>query len=991
MALAAHDVLAGPIVRRVEPDLVSVWIALRKPAAVRLELYRGLGPPDRGDDRIPATPIPPRSPTLGSHTLHVGKELHIAVAIMVPLAPERLEWGQRFAYDLRITEEGSTRVQGFAELGLLRDGTIEGLDGRQHPHLALGYVPDDLPSFVLPPLDPLDLRFAHGSCRLQTAVGKDTMPELDGLIGDHRAGAERLQMLFLTGDQIYADEVGVEMGRILSDVAAGLIAGRDEQKKPLLTFETITVQLDRVNEPAGRDFPVDRLHFPMGRRTHLLRTRDRRFRRPEDPLPGFTSDNMSTHALSIGEYCALYLSMWSNVQWPDLQPLLTERGARVSEYRERLRDLRGRIRDLPPTDKKIPDAVRDRIVYYDAWRLLPEEGRKIDAFLTAEDRDAIWNDGGAAEWRTFWESVEPLHKDSPPTQVAPIPPGMDADQIAHRRKLALALTPSWFAGVKHLGVNIEDSEDAAILSDDVRDRLHRMQWFYEGLPRVRRALANVATYMIFDDHEVTDDWNLNIEKAKSLRENPLSRCIARNALIAYTLFQGWGNDPREFAREGSIANKVLKEIAGLFFDDDVPRTTGPRQPATDELEKFFDLRPLVFDPTPNAERMRWDYRYEGSGFEILALDTRTWRSFEREADVSVGEPFTELANAALMSTEAMQLQIPPDPPPGVGAIPDPASGGFAIVLSPAPVLGFPPVESLFQPILNIHDMVRLPPTGTFAKWIEAYENIGRANRDPEPWGFVPRAFEALLARLRNRRRVIFLSGDVHYGCTLHLSYWARHQEALTTSRFIQLTASAFLKEQEITTTEYFSMDLAQQLGHALAKEVERFGWAKGITGSPQAANPVEPPPGGEFNARVKYLMSIDPILLPPQAVPDRQFIRLPEWSWRMRLAGDERPDAVRLEELNPPQLLPPSAGLANMTKSVADRHRWQAEHAPDRRWLWFANFGVVDFVVEEGVAVLQHALYTFDLAGEQAAAKPYSIAKVPLDVPPEELPPEVAP
>ena len=30
-----------------------------------------------------------------------------------------------------------------------------------------------------------------------------------------------------------------------------------------------------------------------------------------------------------------------------------------------------------------------------------------------------------------------------------------------------------------------------------------------GVPRVARALANCATYMIFDDHDVTDDWNLN--------------------------------------------------------------------------------------------------------------------------------------------------------------------------------------------------------------------------------------------------------------------------------------------------------------------------------------------------------------------------------------------------------------------------------------------------------------------------------------------------
>jgi hypothetical protein len=40
--LQAADILAGPILRRVEHDLVSVWIALMKPATVEIEVFRGL-------------------------------------------------------------------------------------------------------------------------------------------------------------------------------------------------------------------------------------------------------------------------------------------------------------------------------------------------------------------------------------------------------------------------------------------------------------------------------------------------------------------------------------------------------------------------------------------------------------------------------------------------------------------------------------------------------------------------------------------------------------------------------------------------------------------------------------------------------------------------------------------------------------------------------------------------------------------------------------
>ncbi|HEY3062055.1 MAG TPA: hypothetical protein VGL99_24010 [Chloroflexota bacterium] len=35
-------VLAGPTVRRVEPKLASVWVALKQPATIRLEIWHGL-------------------------------------------------------------------------------------------------------------------------------------------------------------------------------------------------------------------------------------------------------------------------------------------------------------------------------------------------------------------------------------------------------------------------------------------------------------------------------------------------------------------------------------------------------------------------------------------------------------------------------------------------------------------------------------------------------------------------------------------------------------------------------------------------------------------------------------------------------------------------------------------------------------------------------------------------------------------------------------
>jgi phosphodiesterase/alkaline phosphatase D-like protein len=57
-------------------------------------------------------------------------------------------------------------------------------------------------------------------------------------------------------------------------------------------------------------------------------------------------------------------------------------------------------------------------------------------------------------------------------------------------------------------------------------------------------LANVPTYMIFDDHDVTDDWNLTARWRHRVHASPAGRRIVANALAAYWAFQGWGNDPR---------------------------------------------------------------------------------------------------------------------------------------------------------------------------------------------------------------------------------------------------------------------------------------------------------------------------------------------------------------------------------------------------------------------------------------------------------------
>jgi hypothetical protein len=118
-----------------------------------------------------------------------------------------------------------------------------------------------------------------------------------------------------------------------------------------------------------------------------------------------------------------------------------------------------------------------------------------------------------------------------------------------------------------------------------------------ALPAVRRVLANVPTYMIFDDHDVTDDWNLTREWRDQVWRSPGGRRVVANALAAYWAFQGWGNAPESFD------DQLLEVIAN-----------GPG-------DERFDRKLWSFD--------RWSYSVPADP-PMLVLDTRTQRAFDSD-------------------------------------------------------------------------------------------------------------------------------------------------------------------------------------------------------------------------------------------------------------------------------------------------------------------------------------------------------------------------
>src|SRR4051812_12614677 len=95
---------------------------------------------------------------------------------------------------------------------------------------------------------------------------------------------------------------------------------------------------------------------------------------------------------------------------------------------------------------------------------------------------------------------------------------------------------------KQYTVNFQDGkkEFPTKLFNQYTKEVESLVKFRSTLPKVCRALANTPTYMIFDDHDATDDWFMTFNWCQNVLSNELGKRIVQNGMIAYSLFQGCG-------------------------------------------------------------------------------------------------------------------------------------------------------------------------------------------------------------------------------------------------------------------------------------------------------------------------------------------------------------------------------------------------------------------------------------------------------------------
>jgi hypothetical protein len=881
--------LAGPILRRVEPNLVCVWVALSREAALQLKLWEGRVDAGAGGMLIDSTPAQ-------AQLLRVGEKLFIGLVTLKIDAgsPRTLQPGRHYSYDLSFTVGG--QVETLKSLGLLQTGSFHGM-----PVEALGFEDLKLPGFALPPDELTDLRIVFGSCRLPNNDHLDAMVYIDdvmreGAACDHTDALKRPHQLFLGGDQIYADDVSpVHMAHLI-DLGTELI-GRDAQGQPRerlpvdhvmqsdedhpVDFREYDRLLDRRSSdpratPEAFQLPADAAHFPAGRR-YLLSTVEAQM----------TSVDGNSHLFALGEFAAMYLSVWSNAVWPG--PRENPAGWPVELDTSELL-----IAKWPPS---------------------------LPTFIDAELR-------------------------------FPEPRGGDDEESPYRNYVPLK--------------TMFDKADGSVEKGMARHRT-RMEKFVAGLPRVRRVLANIPTYMVFDDHDFTDDWNLNPLWMDRVLSTSLGVATNRNALVAYALFQDWGNDPLRYDTINDTPKQLLERIAALYPGTQTP---GPNATAANDIDHLLGLDQrgtLDPDGSVSAVRppMKWHFSVPGNKHMAVALDNRTRRSF-----VSRNGP------PGNVSVDVLAEQLP--------AGPLPEGKEVLLVIAPLQVLGPPLLDELVAPAsYKIFDMVAFTFKGKATSGLKAGSR-GMVGTNPdaiEAWAFDARTFEALLERLAAFRRVVLLSGDVHYSASDAMNYFQKG--VAEPARIVQFTSSGFknVMPSYITAVDR-SLPHAQELVRS-GIGAERLGWKS------KPARPIVLPVGmtdSDLPRAQRAKLRHEPVMVSTSGWPEGSSVNpaeLPDWSWHVSPVLDLRPDGsgegTRPRAAQPLPIDTPTVlrqlgepRSVDAFQALAARHQRTLETVRNTRQIMFrSNFGLVRFERREGVLHAVHEAFTaFKLPGDVGTEAP---------------------
>lgn len=382
-------------------------------------------------------------------------------------------------------------------------------------------------------------------------------------------------------------------------------------------------------------------------------------------------------------------------------------------------------------------------------------------------------------------------------------------------------------------------------ASDFDTEVSRLQNYLVNLPKVRRALANIPTYMIFDDHEITDDWNLNWHWCVNVYSKAMGKRVVQNGLLAFSLFQAWGNTPEQFI-SGQPGATLLTAASSWRGADDSNFTAIKDKLSIPDISTSANPGEL----THQSNSLNWHFRIEAPNYQIIVLDSRTMRKYPAASMIEFAE---------LIGPNGFNVQLP------ANAFPN---KDLNLVLASAPVIGVPFLEQKQANTSNIGD---------------------RYDKDTEAWSLNEACLERLYTKLilslqgDQPARFAFLSGDVHYGFAARHQLWAsglfEHPGTIGNGIFVQLTASALknmttgmIGTMTLHTNGYIPVQITDSV-----PRLEKYGW-----NNPGSSNLIigrrDPYlPGGSLD---NYRRRGNPIVMERDEMRSEKIVQVQNVEWR---------------------------------------------------------------------------------------------------------------
>ena len=170
-----------------------------------------------------------------------------------------------------------------------------------------------------------------------------------------------------------------------------------------------------------------------------------------------------------------------------------------------------------------------------------------------------------------------------------------------------------------------------------------------------------------------------------------------------------------------------------------------------------------------------------------------------------------------------------------------------------------------------------------------------------------------------------------------------------------------MKNQKFKNEQFLSSGLVQKILGSLFYPAERLGWdhRAGL----QVTNPANAPYQPAYRVRLRK----EPVLLPTRGWPAGTATNLPpDWSWRVVLARDERPDdsssgarpvKVQIAPITP-DVNPMSGDASAAYRKVLARHVEIFKKSVGRTIEWDNNIGLITFASDSsGNLTASHHLW----------------------------------